>query len=99
MFKHQIMITGLQRSWKIHHVSHQHGEESWVVGLLTSRGVYSIIALGIGNGGFYRLRKSGVKTYYVPVEMVAENLEPLGKAVEMFLNNLLEEALDQRKLD
>lgn len=36
---------------------------------------------------------------YVPVEMVAGNLEPLGEAVEMFLNNLLEEALDQRKLD
>jgi hypothetical protein len=31
--------------------------------------------------------------------MVAGSLEPLGKAVEMFLNNLLEEALDQRKLD
>jgi hypothetical protein len=31
--------------------------------------------------------------------MVAGNLEPLGEAVEMFLNNLLEEALDQRKLD
>jgi len=31
--------------------------------------------------------------------MVAGNLEPLGKAVEMFPNNLLEEALYQRKLD
>jgi hypothetical protein len=31
--------------------------------------------------------------------MVAGNLETLGKAVEMFLDNLLGEALNQRKLD
>jgi hypothetical protein len=88
----------LQRSWKIPRVSHQHGEESWVVGLLTSRGVYFIIALGIGNGRILPAGKER-RQKYVPVEMVAGNLEPLGKAVEMFLNNLLGEALDQRKLD
>jgi hypothetical protein len=31
--------------------------------------------------------------------MVAGNLEPLGEAVEMFLDNLLGEALQQGKLD
>jgi len=69
-----------------------------VVELLTSRGVNSVIALGIGNGGILPAGEER-RQKYAPVEMVAGNLEPLGKAVEMFPNNLLEEALYQRKLD
>jgi hypothetical protein len=49
--------------------------------------------MGILTAGEERRQK------YVPVEMVAGNLEPLGRAVEISPNSLLEEALYQRKLD
>ncbi|QOR94756.1 NifB/NifX family molybdenum-iron cluster-binding protein [Thermosphaera chiliense] len=81
------------------HVRHEHGRGSRVIEMLTSRGVDSVIVLGIGYGAFRLLRESGVKIYYVPVEGATGSLVPLGKAVEMFVNKQLEEALEPRELD
>ncbi|WP_448578290.1 NifB/NifX family molybdenum-iron cluster-binding protein [Thermosphaera sp.] len=81
------------------HVRHEHGGGRRVIELLVSQGVSHVIGLGIGYGAFHRLRESGVKIYYVPAEEASGSLVLLSKAVEMFMNNQLEEALEPRELD
>jgi len=81
------------------HAHHERGRGRGVVELLASRGVNAVILLGVGPGAFYRLRERGIKVYYVPAEIASRALVPLSIAVEMFINNQLEEAREPREMD
>lgn len=79
------------------HVIHEHRRGRRVIEFLLSRGVNTVIVLGIGYGAFYKLREQGVKIYYVPVEEANRGLVSLGVAIKMLINGQLEEAIEPRE--
>jgi len=80
------------------HIRHEHGRGRAIVELLASRDVSAVILLGVGYGAFHMLKEHGIKVYYVPVQGVGNKLVPLSKAIEMFMNRQLEEAVEPREL-
>lgn len=79
---------------------HGRGGGSHIVKLLelfTPRRVSSVVVLGIGPGAYYRLREQGIKIYYLPFK--PGELIPLSRAIEAYLNNQVEEAVEPRELD
>ena len=81
------------------HAGHEHGKGRGIVELLASRNVNSVIVLGIGYGAFYMIKELGIKAYYIPAQEANRRLIPLSKAIEMFMNNQLEEAAEPREYD
>ncbi len=79
-------------------IGHGRGGGRAIVELLASRGINAVILLEVGYGTFYMLKEHGIKLYYVPVHRVGNELIPLSKAIEMFMNRQLEEAVEPREL-
>jgi predicted Fe-Mo cluster-binding NifX family protein len=80
------------------YTTHKHQKGKRVIDFLLSRGVNTVIVLGIGYGAFYKLKEQGVKIYYVPAENTSRGLMPLDNVIKMFINGQLEEAREPREL-
>jgi len=76
---------------------HERRRGAVLIEFMASRGVKSVIVLGVGYGAYYGLRERGIKVYYVPLSKAGQ--VPLTAAIEMFINKQLEEATEPRELE
>lgn len=79
------------------HAAREGGMGRLVIEFLRTRSVSAVIAVSVGYGAFKRLKEQGIKVYYVPQQR--SQLVELEKAIQMYLNNELEEAREPREID